>query len=104
MALSKNITLDNGVTVKYHRIVSILHIINDKTIIETASYTSQEKREEEKQAIENGTEMNVYIKTEHIPTEYNTEMTINNAYEYLLTLPKYKKATSIWEGLADEQR
>lgn len=104
MALLKNITLDNGITVKYHRIVSIWHITNQITIIETASYTSQEKREEEQQATLNGTEMNVYINTERIPIPYDSNLNITGAYEYLLTLPKYKKATSIWEGSADDQR
>lgn len=103
MALSKNITLENGVIVKYHRIVSILQIINHATIIETASYTSEEKRTEEKQAIENSDEMNIFIHTERIPIEYTANMTINQAYEYLLTTPKYKKASSIWEGLKDDQ-
>lgn len=97
MALLKNITLDNGITVKYHRIVSITHIINKSTIIETASYTSEDKRLEEKQATKTGEKMNVYINTQRIPLEYVNELTITSAYEYLLSLPKYKKATSIWE-------
>lgn len=103
MALSKNITLDNGITVKYHRIASITQIINHATIIETAGYTSEDKRLEEKQALETGSKMNVYIHPERIPLEYDNEMTITKAYEYLLSLPKYKKATSILEDSDNER-
>ena len=48
MALNKKIQLENGVEVNYHRIVSVNEIINDQTIIEVASYTSEEKRGEER--------------------------------------------------------
>ena len=92
MALSKQIELDNGVTVNYHRIVSINKITNVTNIIEVASYTSKEKREEEKKAIEEGTEMNVFIHTQYLNTEYNELSTIENSYEYLKTLDQFKDA------------
>ena len=92
MALQKQIELDNGVTVNYHRIVSINKITNISNIIEVASYTSKEKREEEKKAIEEGTEMNVFIYTQYLNTEYNELSTIENSYEYLKTLDQFKDA------------
>ena len=46
MALNKSITLENGVTVNYHRVVSVNSITNKASIIEIASYISKEKREE----------------------------------------------------------
>lgn len=92
MGLKKEITLDNGVSVNYHRIVSINNITNVSTIIEVASYTSKEKREEEKDAIENATEMNVFIDTEYINKEYTENLTIKEAYKYLKTLDKFKDA------------
>ena len=49
MALDKTIVLNNGITVNYHRIVSINNITNNQSIIEVASYTSSEKRQEEKE-------------------------------------------------------
>ena len=49
MALNKKIELKNGVIVNYHRIVSINKITNNANIIEIASYTSKEKRDEEKE-------------------------------------------------------
>ena len=48
MALIKEIELSNGVTVNYHRIVSVNNITNHSSVIEVASYTSKAKREEEK--------------------------------------------------------
>lgn len=92
MALSKQIELENGVLVNYHRIVSINKITNVSNIIEVASYTNQAKRKEEKEAIENSTEMNVFIYTEYINTDYSESATISEAYEYLKTLEKFKDA------------
>lgn len=90
MALKKQIELDNGVVVNYHRIVSINKITNIANIIEIASYTNDAKREEEKEAIENGTEMNVFINTEYINADYDETSTIENTYEYLKTLEQFK--------------
>lgn len=92
MGLKKEITLSNGVSVSYHRIVSINNITNVCNIIEIASYTSKEKREEEKDAIENATEMNVFIDTKYINKEYTENLTIKEAYEYLKTLDEFKDA------------
>lgn len=99
MALSKKIELDNGVTTNYHRIVSINQIVNDQTLIEVASYTSEEKREEEQQALEYAKnneqypETNVFIDTEYIAKEYNEkDGDIEDMYKYLKTLDKFKGA------------
>lgn len=92
MALKKEIILDNGVTTNYHRIVSLNNITNIATIIEVASYTSKNKRDEEKSAIKNSEEMNVFIDTDYINKEYEKDFTIEQAYEYLKTLDKFKNA------------
>lgn len=92
MGLKKEIILDDGVIVNYHRIVSINNITNVCNIIEIASYTSKEKRQEEKDAIENATEMNVFIDTKYINKEYTENLTIKEAYEYLKTLDEFKDA------------
>jgi hypothetical protein len=101
MALSKKITLENGVEVNYHRIVSITEIINEQTIIELASYTSEEKRNEEKNALETGNKtgeavpMNVFIDTKYINKDYSEKDTINNCYEYLKTTDEFKNSKDI---------
>ena len=92
MGLRKEITLDNGVILNYHRIVSLNNITNVSTIIEVGSYTSEEKREEEKVAIQNAQSIDVFIDTEYINKDYTENMTIEQAYDYLKTLDKFKSS------------
>ena len=90
MALKKEIQLENGVIVNYHRIVSINKITNNSTIIEVASYTSEEKRLEETEKA--GQEMNIFIHTEYIQVEYDENNSIKDFYEYLKTTDRFKDA------------
>lgn len=97
MALYKEITLGNGITVNYHRVVSVNIITNIQNIIEVASYTSKEKREEEKAAIETGGDSNVFIETTYLNADYDQTMSIVSAYDYLKTLPEYEDATDVMD-------
>lgn len=92
MALIKSITLENGITVNYHRVVSVNNITNHSSIIEVASYTSKEKRQEEKSALENNESMNVFIHSEYISVDYSPLMNVNSAYEYLKNINKFKNS------------
>lgn len=92
MALKKEIELENGIVLKYHRIVSINKITNQNTIIEIASYTSEEKRAIEKEALINGSEFDVYINTIYLDKEYNELDTIESLYEYLKETEMFKDA------------
>ena len=92
MALIKEIELDNGIKVNYHRVVSVNNVTNHASIIEVGSYTSKSKREEEKNAIENHEDMNVFVSTEYINVPYNSEMDVSSAYDYIKTLEKYSGA------------
>lgn len=98
MALLKKIELDNGVTVNYHRIVTINKVTNNTTIIEVASYTSEEKRREEIDSLAKGQEtgeavpMNIFIDTTYINKEYVEDETIKDLYDYLKTTEKFKAA------------
>lgn len=113
MALQKEIELENGVVLNYHRIVSLNKITNISNNIEVNSYTSEKQREKEKKYQElqkksaNGEELteeeqqeldkgiNILIEADFIETEYNPEMTIETAYEYLTTTEKYKNAENV---------
>ncbi len=98
MALKKEIILDNGIKVSYHRIVSLNKITNKANIIEIASYVSEAKREEEKAyyaSQEPNKTMNVAINTEYINKEYNENETITEAYDYLKTLEMYNNAEDV---------
>lgn len=98
MGLKKEIELENGVVVNYHRIVSLNKITNRCNMIEVASYTSDKKREEERNAIEEGLKkgeaisMNVFIDTTYISKDYDENETIEDVYEYLKTTDKFKDA------------
>lgn len=92
MAILKEIELDSGVIVNYHRVVSVNNITNHASIIEVASYTSKAKRKEEQQALANNEEMNVFIDTKHIPIQYDQYLNVVSAYEYLKSTEKYSGA------------
>lgn len=83
MAFSKNIGLDNGVITNYHRVVSVNTITNVADLVEIASYTSREKREEEQAAVSGGEPMNVYIHTRYESAPYGSCPTVTRAYEWL---------------------
>ena len=65
------------------------NITNVSSIIEVASYTNKEKREEEKQTIISGNSMNVFIHSDYISVPYNPQLDVNSAYAYLKTTEKY---------------
>lgn len=96
MALNKNIELDNGIVVSYHRIVTINKITNKSTIIEVASYVNEAQRRKEEAYYQNPTkDMNVFIYTEYIEKEYNENETIEDLYEYLKTTERFKDAEDV---------
>lgn len=94
MAIKKNIELDNGITLTYHRIVRIQSIINFDSMIEVQSYMSKQNRLREK-----GNPSNVDIYTEasyyHIP--YDPELNVTKAYEYIKSLPEFEGAEDVLE-------
>lgn len=93
MALLKEKILENGITVNYHRIVSLVLIVNNQNIIEVASYTSKIKREEEKDV--NNEKKDVYINTNYYNLDYDEEMNIEKAYEYLKKLEEFSDAKDV---------
>lgn len=93
MALTKKIKLENGVIVNYHRIVSINKITNKSIVIEVASYTSQEKRQEEIE--KEGQSMNIFIDTIYLDKEYNETDSIRDLYNYLKTTEKFSEAEDV---------
>lgn len=97
MALKKNIILDNGITLDYHRVVSVNNITNKTSIIEVASYINEEQRNKEKEWYETNSneDMNVFIDTKFYSKEYDKELNVDNAYEYLKILDEFKDAEDI---------
>jgi len=113
MALQKSIEKENGVILNYHRIVALNKVTNMSNIIEVNSYISETQREKEQiyQALQlrnaNGEELtkeereqlekgiNVLVEAEYISMPYDPDMTIEQAYDYLKTLDKYKKSKNV---------
>lgn len=93
MAIIKSIELDNGITVLYHRVVSVSNITNFASIIEIASYTSKEKRIEEKGKLVQGEDMDIFIHTIYHNKEYTKELNVDNSYDYLKTLDMFSGCT-----------
>ena len=100
MALKKDMVLDNGITVSYHRIVSMNHIINKNTTIEVGSYINKEQRDKEKEWYAGNCEsdLNVFISTVYYMLDYNEGLTVIDAYEYLKTLDVFSDAEDIFES------
>lgn len=92
MALLKAIELNNGITVSYHRIVSINKITNHSTRLEIASYINKDKREQEREQWENREDITVYVHTEYISVEYDETSAIQDWYAYLKTTERYSGA------------
>lgn len=99
MGPKKSVVQENGVQLRYHRIVTLLQHVNVQTIIEVASYTSQAKRNEEKAAdaanMEAGEVVvacDAYTSTSLYNLDYDPDMTIPKAYAYLKAQPEFEGA------------
>jgi len=97
MALKKELVLDNGITLNYHRVVSVNNITNQTSIIEVGSYINEEQREKEKQWYETNSQgnMNVFILTNFYHKEYDENLNVVTAYDYLKTLDEFKDAEDV---------
>ena len=93
MALTKEIILDNGIPVNYHRVVSVNNITNQSSIIEVASYVNQSKRLEEKENLKNNAQSNIFIHSQYIGKEYEETFNVVSAYHYLKSLDKFAGAS-----------
>lgn len=113
MGLQKQIELENGIILNYHRVTSLNKITNISNSIEISSYTNENQRlkekayqdlqkrqasgeeltEEEQLQLNQG--IDVFINTEYINIPYDENMTIENAYEYLKNLDKYKDSIDV---------
>ena len=101
MALLKQIELDSGIILNYHRIVAVTKITNHSTVLEIAGYTSKEKRIQEIQQFTNGEDITVYVDTTFIDAVYNENATIKDWYTYLKTTDRYIGAEDD-EDVADD--
>ena len=91
MALHKEIKQSDGVVTKYHRILYVMTTVNRQNSIAVLSYVDDESRTAE---IDN-TMSQPYQKSITYETDYDPNMSIESAYEYLKTLPQFEGAENI---------
>lgn len=98
MALKKSITKPDGIVVDYHRIAMVKIDTNQQTTILLHSYLSDHGREYEKDyaagKIE-GEPIFPYVEAEYISFEYDENMSIKNAYEWLKKQPEFEGAEDV---------
>lgn len=102
MAIKKQITSPNGVVTEYHRVAMVKIDTNQQNTILVHSYLSDAGRQIEKD-YESGlykdtdqTLMNwPYVDARYLNCNYDGEMTIVKAYEFLKSLPEFEGAEDI---------
>ena len=91
MALHKEIKQKDGVITKYHRILFLTQTVNRQNSIAVLSYVDEQSREDEK----TNTINQPYRGSVTYETDYDAEMTIATAYDYLKTLPQFEGAVDV---------
>lgn len=102
MAIKKTVTAPNGIVTEYHRIAMVKMDINQQNTLLIHSYLSEAGRQVEKDyaaGLYNDLEAGMmnwpYVDAQYLNCDYDGEMTIGKAYEYLKTLPEYEGAIDI---------
>lgn len=102
MAIKKSVTAPNGIVTEYHRIAMVKIDTNQQNTILVHSYLSDAGRQVEKDYaaglyndLEEGMMNWPYVDAQYLDCDYDGEMTVAKAYEYLKTLPEYEGATDI---------
>ena len=91
MALYKQIKQDDGVTTNYHRILYLTQTVNRQNSIAVLSYVDEDSRTTEFQEHY----IKPYQNAVTYEVDYDEAMTIEKAYEYLKTLPKFEGAEDV---------
>lgn len=98
MALYKSVRKPNGLVLNYHRIAMIKIDINQQITLLLYSYLNEDGRNYEKTYAEGKIEEEPtfpYVDYQYLNLDYDENMNIKNAYEYLKTLPEFEGAEDI---------
>ena len=105
MGLKKNVVLPNGISLNYHRIVSVHISTNVQNDIHIQSYISKKYRDDEKSAIEAAQAagewrepLEIFVHSSFISAPYDQTMTIQSAYEWLKENAGYEDADDVLEA------
>lgn len=91
MALYKQIIQEDGVPTSYHRILFLMKTINRHNSIAVLSYVDNNARNNEKDSVL----AQPYCKNITYELPYDENMTVEDAYLYLKTLPQFENAEDI---------
>lgn len=90
MALYKEVIQEDGIITSYHRIVYLRITTNRQNSVSVLSYVDGNARNRIDDMVSEP-----YVKAVTYETDYDENMTIEDAYNYLKTLPEFKGATDI---------
>ena len=91
MALFKEIKQPDGVITDYHRILFLQTTVNQQNSIAVLSYVSSDVRE----GVKKNSSNRPYMRSKTYETDYDPDMTIEEAYEFLKTRPEFKDAEDV---------
>lgn len=94
MALEKEITFDNGMTLGYHRVASCYVTNGVQRILIVRSYQGASSRALEKEQEKQGLMPSVYYFEQVIPMDYDESIGLTGAYTWL-------KQTELFDGATD---
>lgn len=102
MAIKKTVTAPNGIVTEYHRIAMVKIDTNQQNTLLVHSYLTEAGRQLEKDYaagmyndVDEGMMNWPYVDARYIDCDYDEEMTVRKAYEYLKTLPEFNGAIDI---------
>jgi hypothetical protein len=102
MAIKKTVTKPNGIVTEYHRIAMVKIDINEQNTLLVYSYLSEAGRQIEKDYaaglyadVGEGMMNWPYVDAQYLNCDYDGEMTIVKAYDYLKTLPEFEGAIDV---------
>jgi hypothetical protein len=98
MALKKAVTKPNGLLLEYHRIGMVKIDTNEQITILLHSYLNEEGRNYEKAYARGeieGEPVFPFVDSQYISFEYDEQMNIKNAYDWLKQQPDFKDAEDV---------
>lgn len=102
MAIKKQVVAPNGIVTEYHRVAMVKIDTNQQNTILVHSYLSEAGRQIEKDYaagmyndLEEGFMNWPYVDAQYFNCEYDGEMTISKAYEYLKSLDQFTDSKDI---------
>lgn len=102
MAVKISLTEDNGIVTEYHRIALVSIDVHNQNTILVHSYLGEAGRQVEKDYaaglyndVDAGMMHFPYVTAKYYHLEYDEDMTVKKAYEYLKTLPRFIGAEDV---------